>query len=201
MGLLIFLRTDHKISHFRRNLMRLISAPNSNRLLLCSGYVSEGKRYSVLDDGLLNAIRTANVQVTTVAGMFRYNAWKNRYDNFVKKLKNNHVPTTSGKLLSNWHAKVAMKLSGKTPVAGLIGSSNLTRPAYGQGYKRFNYEADVLIWTNNPINDKHFRTELEDWVSDPLGPMDSVLNDKIKQADEETRLKALYNRIMEQTNL
>lgn len=135
--------------------------------------------------------------------MFRYKEWKTKYLDFVKKLKANHIRTTTGKLKSNWHAKVAMKLSGEVPVAGLIGSSNLTGPAYGQGRKSFNYEADVLIWTNTTANARHFRSGLTDFVNinNPLGPIDSLLNDEIEQANEETRLKALYDRIMDETIL
>lgn|GEM_PF-4702965 len=49
--------------------------------------------------------------------------------------------------VGNWHAKILIVLDDtNTPLAGIIGSSNLTIPAYGEMYSYFNYESDVMIF-------------------------------------------------------
>lgn len=44
-----------------------------------------------------------------------------------------------------WHAKVFLAKQGKAPLVGIIGSSNITRRAFGLD-KDFNYECDVVFW-------------------------------------------------------
>lgn len=57
-----------------------------------------------------------------------------------------------------WHSKIALKVRDGQVLAAIIGSSNLTIPAYGQKgeiwigkTKNFPYECDVLIWDENRI--------------------------------------------------
>lgn len=201
MGILIFLRTNKKISYFRRYLLKLINSPTSDKLLLCSGYIWEYSNYSILNDELLNAISSQNVEVITVAGMLSGQGnWENKYKSFVKRLKSNNIKVVSYKAKKkNWHAKVAIKLNGEDPIAGLIGSSNLTAPAYRENHGRFNYEADVLIW--DPRYDWYFRVDIGDFIDNPLGPIDTILNPDIRQFDECERLKAIYNTTMNEEGL
>lgn len=44
-----------------------------------------------------------------------------------------------------WHAKVFLAKQGNRPLVGIIGSSNITRRAFGE-LKKFNYECDVVMW-------------------------------------------------------
>lgn len=44
-----------------------------------------------------------------------------------------------------WHAKVFLAKQGTVPLVGIIGSSNITRRAFGLD-KDFNYECDVVFW-------------------------------------------------------
>ncbi|MCG2718989.1 MAG: hypothetical protein L6408_09200 [Nanoarchaeota archaeon] len=203
MGLLIFLRTNKDISYFRRELLGLINSPASNKLLLCSGYISEGRRrrkqnYSVLNDGLLVAINSQCKEVITVRGMYSN---KKAYDLFVKKLRNSGVKVTPRKVKKGkWHAKVAIKVDkNNRPVAGLIGSSNLTRPAYGENYNGFNCEADVLIWENTSTYNQYFREGIKNFIEDPLGPVDTILNPDTEQPDESKKLEGIYNKIMRES--
>lgn len=66
-----------------------------------------------------------------------------------------------------WHAKIAVRMIDKQAVAALIGSSNLTPPAYAAPISpgvRYNHEADVLLWRDMPAINKHFIDDLP-----PLG--------------------------------
>ena len=140
MGLWITLRKNNEQSYFQDNLVRMISNQDEidgNRIILASGYFSEDPqpKYSILDDKLLPAIRdNGNVTKIDVIGT---KGSRQTFNRFCEKLQ-----VESGKPVikrkptsSNWHAKIAMKLQSTEtvdlPVCAIIGSSNLTRPAYG----------------------------------------------------------------------
>ncbi len=91
MGLSISLRTNKNISHFRRNLLNLIRAPESNRLLICSGYISipigYRRGYSILDDQLLYEIKSHCEEVTTIGAMLNWPPQvRIKYEKFIKTL-------------------------------------------------------------------------------------------------------------------
>jgi len=44
-----------------------------------------------------------------------------------------------------WHAKVFLAKTRGAPMVGIVGSSNITRRAFGE-MKDFNYECDVVMW-------------------------------------------------------
>jgi len=161
MGLWITLRQNLEESFFRQHLLNLVSNQISgNYLFLASGYFNS-RNYPILDDHLLEAIQDGNLTDIVVIGAMNsssaaFNAFWNKLDTewdgnvIPKKIKGN-----------NWHAKIAMKLESnnteKVPVCSIIGSSNLTRPAYGipneppeaPEFTRFNHECDVVIFTND----------------------------------------------------
>jgi hypothetical protein len=225
MGISIVLRKNQNISLFRRELFKLISTPNTNKLLLCSGYVQEiitnykGKKtnYTVLGDGLWNEIQKAckgeKFTIETVAGKFwGLDDWLKSYDNFVNELTTNakNVKGCSVNVepfiapRGNWHAKVAMVLAKEGPLAAIIGSSNLTRSAFGEGYSWFNHECDVTIWKDVPDLDAHFQEdkqyrnhEFSD-LEPEWEPILAILKPGIDQAQEASRLTALYDEIMRQ---
>lgn len=137
MGLWITLRRDRETSFFRRHLLNMISPQiEGNSLILCSGFFQEDpeKDYSILDDRLIDAIRSnKKINEIQAIGAMRSPA---PFNEFCNKLKENWDGELITKRKSNWHAKIAMKLKpadqiGKIPVCAIIGSSNLTRPAYG----------------------------------------------------------------------
>jgi len=220
MGLQIFLRTNLNISYFRRCLLKLIHTPGITELLLCSGYISERyinpyyrwryPLYSILQDDLLNELLITNPKVITVGGMLNFPGWRNSYDNFVRDLRNNNINVDAYIApKNNWHAKIAMALDKNGPIAGIIGSSNLTRPSYGETnrnfygrpYYKFNHESDVLIWKDEPSYDLYFRKEVNFSFEDPLGPIDVILNREVKQSKEYERMNSIYNLIMNNSGL
>ena len=200
LGMQILLRTEGSTSYFRRYLLKLVNLPRSNRLLLCSGYTQESRGYSILNDQLLATIVSNDLEVITVAGKLSHN-WPNQYRDFVRRLRASGISLKSYRARrKNWHAKVAIKLRGDVPVAGIIGSSNLTRPAYGEPFADYNYEADVVVWVDKPHISRSFEEDTRA-LPDPLGPIRVVLNPEVEQPDEVTRLKALYREIMAQEGL
>src|SRR5437867_1149423 len=154
MPLTITLRRGRESSPFRRQLLRLCRMPTGGDLILSSGYIYEPDRgYSLLDDKLLDAIveGTAGHTVRTIAGKLQKSGPMDRlqyYRNFVAALRSAGVQVEA--LMApkrNWHAKMAVRLDQTgVPVAAIVGSSNLTGPAYGEGRATWNYEADVTIW-------------------------------------------------------
>jgi hypothetical protein len=172
MGLIIALRVDKNTSYFRRYLRVLISQDEVNHVVLCSGYIEERlPGYSVIRDELWDIIRAkaskSSLELETLGGMFR-GKWggvnRSQYIRFVKSIRIRktmnrvtnltYLPYVARK--KNWHAKISLFMKDKEPLAAIIGSSNLTRPAYGESgsgpkfatsYKNHNCECDVVIWT------------------------------------------------------
>ena len=176
----------------------LIRAPFGNSLLLCSGYVQEdtGGRFKILYD-LLPVIKTgcAGGTITTVAGKLDV-TWEPRYRNFVARLQSAGLtvrPYCAPK--KNWHAKIALRLDGDQPVAGIVGSSNLTRPAYDAPYDWWNFEGDILIWPPSPEFTDYFRSP--DFVGHAsIGVIDTILDPDVEQPSEKDQLSAIYRDIM-----
>lgn len=169
MGIWITLRQNNQQSFFRDNLLGMISRKGDlegTRLLLASGYFSEYPRdqYSICSDKLKIAIRSnRKIQEIDVIGG---KGSKTTFERFCSKLGQLGRPSFIPIRIpgSNWHAKIAMILKpeqgtarGTIPVCAIIGSSNLTRPAFGitpapagvASEVHFNYECDVLIFSNN----------------------------------------------------
>lgn len=198
MPIRIVLRKDGAQSPFRQMMGKLLSCPVGDSAVICSGYIWEGKGYSVLNDGLLSMIQQgcAKGVLTTVAGKFSHNYYS-YYRDFIRKLRASGVmvnPLYASK--KNWHAKVAIRLiNGKAPipVAALVGSSNLTAPAFGMGVKRWNYEADVLIWSNSEGLSSHFKNDDSNLK---LGNIETILDPGINQPSEEDQLQSIYSDVI-----
>jgi len=161
MGIWITLRQNLEESFFRQHLLNLVSDQiRGNYLILASGYFNS-RDYPILDDRLLDTIQKGNITDIVVIGAM--NSSSKAFKAFCKKLDDEWSGNVIPKKIrgNNWHAKIAMKLEssdrGKIPVCAIIGSSNLTRPAYGvpdeppdaPEFKHFNHECDVVIFTKD----------------------------------------------------
>lgn len=158
MGFLVLFRRERGTNPFRAFLQSLLEWGACDELILASGYIWESPRpngYRVSDDDLVHCLKQGRHQrVVTVGGMHKsVSGWfgtdyRQHYVDFVKALRAGGIAvdpkvSKSGK----WHAKVALGLRGGTPIVGIVGSSNLTGPAYGIDRRNFNNEADVVLWT------------------------------------------------------
>ncbi len=202
MGVLVTLRRGADAAPFKAALLRLCGL-DAGDLVLCTGYVWEDPNgYSILGDGLLTAIQAglAGNGVVTVAGKLGDDAkwpyWETKYRDFILGLRAGGIPTTAYIARErNWHAKIALRLDAQgTPMAGIVGSSNLTGPAYRNDYNRWNYEADVLLWVPGSCADGQF-DQLTTVSSDPFSAMLLSLSRSASQPDEAERLSTLYDDI------
>jgi len=209
MPIRITLRSTVEFSPYRELLSRLIESPAGDSVLLCSGYIQTLGRYNILRDGLLGSIKKGcgAGKVITVAGSFedenrsKYAPnrepnpyWLDSYKNFIRNLRGAKVsvePYIAPE--RNWHAKIAIRLRDDEPVAALIGSSNLTRPAYSLNADKWNFEGDVMIWSDPALNE-HFRRPFNANLT--YGDMQLILDPGVRQPDERYQLRALYKDIM-----
>ncbi|MED5018473.1 hypothetical protein P9847_14280 [Paenibacillus chibensis] len=207
MPLRVVIRRDKTISPFKKILDQLITLPQGDTLLLCSGYIweppSSKKSYRVLDDGLLNAINSGckGCNIITVAGKFNEGYWEDYYKNFIGRIRGTGIPVTPFVATQrNWHAKIAMKLENGVPIAAIVGSSNLTSPAYQEGYENWNFESDVLIWNPGLNLNNYFRSS-NDLSQDGIGLFDVILDPEVNQMNELEQMRGLYNDIFEKDNI
>lgn len=165
MPLSILFRRRQDYSPFRTQLHRLVNMVNNGTLILCTGYITEQEQkgyYGVLGDELLTALENGCYwgSIKTIAGKFGSDNDKNQsrpsptstfwltcYRTFVERIEKAGLAIDAYIATElNWHAKIAICLdSKKEPIAAIIGSSNLTGPAYGIN-RGWNYECDVTIW-------------------------------------------------------
>jgi hypothetical protein len=203
MPVTLVLRRSMDQSPFRRLLLGLVEAPKARSLILGSGYIweppPEGK-YHVLDDELGRAIQDgcSGGEVTLIAGMLRGGKWLNYYENFVRGLSQRHPNVVS--LVAprkNWHAKVAIRHDqGQVPIAALVGSSNLTGPAYKEPHKNWNYECDTLIWPDAPALNEYFRGLLRGFPEDHLSRLDLILDPAGRQPSEAQQIEHLRAEVL-----
>lgn len=236
MGISIALRENQNKSYFRDNLLKIINIPSVNEIVLSSGYFDEiiphfsyGRwsltKYSVLEDKLWENIEKngsvkKSIKIVTIGGMLKGNNQK-KYIEFVLNLERyaqiygNHYgcsividPYVARNM--RWHAKVAIGTCCGIPLAGIIGSSNLTGPAYGEKSppaSPFNYECDVTIWCNDKkLDDIFFPLEMDENISsdDLIWPeLQAILRERTgyTQPDEFQRLDSLYKNITNKSNL
>lgn len=96
----------------------------------------------------------------------------------------------------NWHAKIAVRLDKTgTPAAAIVGSSNLTGPAYAEGRSTWNYESDVTIWTPASGLGDYFRDDSEP-TGDPFEQIIAKLSEDVRQPNEEERIERLLRDIL-----
>lgn len=195
MPVRITLRTEKGFSPFRELLHRLIRLPEGDDLVLCSGYIweppSSSTQYKILDDELLNALRDGckGKVITTIAGKLD-ERWLDFYKNFVRRLRQTGLfvkPYFAPR--KNWHAKIAIRLQRGQPIAAIVGSSNLTSPAYEENKYNWNFESDVLIWKNFPNLNNSFRAPFQRDIS--FGDMQLIVDPEIHQPNEEQQLNQI----------
>lgn len=203
MPVTLVLRHRKDQSPFRRLLLGLVAAPGADSLIIGSGYIWEPSppfTYAILADQLGAAIANgcAAGEVTTIAGKLTIAKWRAYYANFVNGLRQVHphvVPLFAPR--RNWHAKIAIRHdSGAAPIAALVGSSNLTGPAFAEPHLAWNYECDALIWQDTPVLTSYFRDLLRDLPDDRVSRMDLILDPKVEQPTEVQQLEHLRTQIL-----
>jgi hypothetical protein len=165
----IALRTDLRVSPFKRYVREIITAagPSGSKsgLVMCNAYwypwlipESHGAAGNLAD---LIERHCSGGFVGTLASRrakSKPDDWT-RYAQFVYDLKAAvKTVTIIGRTASYafWHAKIALRIIDDQPIAAVIGSSNMTFPAFSERHDYFNHESDVLIWPNDATLNVHF---------------------------------------------
>lgn len=194
MGIAITLRDQVGVNHFRDLLIGSIRSGAGTSALLCSGFFQEGFRSSYLaskETHFSKELANSKVALTTV-GVHNY-GWFRAYKSF----RNNML--AAGVNIScfrspgmRWHAKVFILSSNDQPVFGIIGSSNITRPAFSTT-NPFNRECDVFLWSdsNNAISDwmENRMDELNDYRGVIRAPYLPEMNGGLGVEDRLSRLQ------------
>lgn len=145
----IFLRKTGSINKFRAAILGTLRVDIVDNALLCSGFFQDDAKYSAgADFDLISHRKCSPLKITTL-GLYSY-SWKAQYAKFFSQLQaqNNCLCFSAAQMRipsMGWHAKVFLAKQGNLPVVGVIGSSNITRRAFGLD-KDFNYECDVVFW-------------------------------------------------------
>lgn len=156
----IFLRQSETINHFRTVILRSFEKDEFDQLHLCSGFFQERGTFSASSDLAATPPAWPCLKKVTAVGVYN-GMWKPDFDHFISGLGTIKCPC--GKPLSvekrqtkryHWHAKIFIASENGSPALGIIGSSNMTRNAFGVAGS-WNYEADVVLWdtSNNAANE------------------------------------------------
>jgi len=145
----IFLRKTGSINKFRRVILNVLRVNLVDDALVCSGFFQDDSKYSAGAAFDLVSHRAGSPLNITTLGLYSY-SWNVQYAQFFSELKAKNVApcfTAVQKRIPSmgWHAKVFLAKQAGKPLVGIIGSSNITRRAFGE-LKEFNYECDVVMW-------------------------------------------------------
>lgn len=148
MGLAIFLRKRITPNNFQELLINSINSGLGNEVLLCSGFFQENFRngnYQVSTEGNFASVLAQNNISLTAIGVHNYR-WLRSFRNFRDNLIAAGVNVTTKRTKGfQWHAKIYILKNNERPIFRIVGSSNMTRNAFGLSAP-FNYEADVVLW-------------------------------------------------------
>ena len=147
MNVAIILRKTHNVNIFRDVMLHSISNNCNSNVLLCSGFFQElfGKQsyQATLEQNFANILATNNINLTNIG--IHNNFWLPSFKNFHVNLCNANVNVKSYRIKGNkWHAKIFIIKFQEHPLLCIIGSSNITRPAFSDTIP-FNYESDVIL--------------------------------------------------------
>ncbi|XOZ33951.1 phospholipase D family protein [Halomonadaceae bacterium KBTZ08] len=151
MALAIILRNQLPVNRFRDLLIGSIKTGAGDNALLCSGFFQEnfkGSAYQAsLEANFATEVARSKIELNTVG--IHNGSWKQSYRNFRDNMRSKGSKIKCYyKNGLRWHAKVFILSEGNEPRFGIIGSSNITRTAFGS-VSNFNYECDVMLWPDD----------------------------------------------------
>jgi hypothetical protein len=198
----VFLRKTAAVNHFRTVLDSFLRVPTLSSAVVTSGFYQEGPAFFASTIFSFPCTKRSTPLLLTFIGVYN-GYWVQAFNKFFQNVQNSNciccvnVSTRSPKGL-RWHAKVFIGSIAGSPRMGIIGSSNLTRPAAGTSTP-FNYEADVVLWY---ASDTIVNTAVLE-ILEPLVQSGEVLVSSYDQDDPlnggrslEDHLTALQNEIL-----
>lgn len=169
MGVIVTIRENAGISLFKGFFYAIFDKyPQIDEVLICSGYYQErymGSLYEAvrepyngqtIADLLRDIPRVTLIGIRDPNGPNPVSNWHQSYKDFVEDLRTDVNDPHGDRIKAyydnqgNWHAKEFIALSRGQAVAGIIGSSNFTAPAFGvAGINGFNIEADTVLYDSS----------------------------------------------------
>ena len=166
MGVIVTLRENSATSCFKEFFYAIFDKyPQIDEVLICSGYYQEryrGYPYEAvretlnglsMADKLRNIPRVSLIGIRDSFGGGQISDWHQSFIDFVGDLRHDVNDPNGDRIKAyydnqgNWHAKEMIALVQGQAVAGIIGSSNFTAPAFGVvGTTSFNVEADTVLY-------------------------------------------------------
>lgn len=147
----IFLRQSEAVNRFRDVILRCFERKEFDQLYVCSGFFQERGKFSASGSIAESAPTWPCLKKVTVIGVYS-GMWKPDFDEFVDRLEKIKCPCGKSLIVEkrrtkryHWHAKVFIACENGNPALGIVGSSNMTRNAFGVSTP-WNYEADVVLW-------------------------------------------------------
>lgn len=195
INLLIILRKKHNFNLFRNIILNSLASSVGDEALLCSGFFQElrgSPPYQASKD-LGNSLSKSKVILTTVG--IHNKGWLKEYQIFVKNLKkiigNRVLPMHCSDF--RWHAKIFILSIKDENILGIIGSSNITRPAFDIT-QPYNKECDIILW-NNAISKLNEIIEQSMKEYEPEELIQSFYDEEINKLSINDRLKKLKDEI------
>jgi hypothetical protein len=145
----IFLRRSAAINRFRGILVDCLAKPSLSEAVVASGFFQEGPKFSGASIFSVSPTRCGSPLDLIFVGVHNP-YWTAQFNSFVASVESANcalcikVTKRMPKGL-RWHAKTFIGSVKGVPRVGIIGSSNITRPAADTSTP-FNYEADVVLW-------------------------------------------------------
>ncbi len=148
MSILIIFRKTAVVNKFHKLIIDTILTGEADEAIICSGFFQEDLNFSSsLSTQLANSIYSKNIKLQTIG--IHNGSWKLRYVKFRDNFRNLGVNIVAFVAQNyHWHAKIFILKKNGEPIFGIIGSSNMTRPAFDYS-SPFNFEADVVLWNYN----------------------------------------------------
>jgi hypothetical protein len=150
----IFLRKEEAINKFRDVILNSFQASEFTDITICSGFFQERGKYFASDCFKRFTPKLTCKRTTKVVGVYN-GIWKGDFDTFAQKMSN--ITCTCKTQMNiekrrvkryHWHAKIYIASDVNGPQLGVIGSSNMTSRAFGDGAS-WNFEADVVLWNDS----------------------------------------------------
>ncbi len=176
----IFLRNTGTVNKFRRTILNTLRTDLVDEALVCSGFFQDNGKYSAgVDFDLISHRACSPLKITTL-GLYSY-SWKAQYATFFSQLNATNSCACFSSVQKRipsmgWHAKVFLAKQANKPLVGIIGSSNITRRAFGE-FKDFNYECDVVMWEESV-------PEIDAAINDAIGDPGNVSDVIVANYDE-----------------
>lgn len=157
MAVKLLFRATSGPNHFREWAIAALNCKSVDKVLLCSGFFQQlrgTKKISyrlASDKDFINALTSNPKRLVKTVGVHNH-SWLADYRAFANALRKLSPPSFTlnayrSKRLK-WHAKILILFVKGRPVFAIIGSSNMTRPAFAPPHitPDFNHESDVVLW-------------------------------------------------------